>query len=115
MSPTFTTTGLDFSAQDVDKTIQLNVSWWQRLKYLFLRHILRRDVDPPGLFIITEVKTWSVTIEPAYICRGCKRTVPWSMGAADHHPELCDDCYAALDCPTCKARSGSPCDGGLHG
>jgi len=29
-----------------------------------------------------------------YVCRGCKRRVPWCFGAADDMPDHCDDCWA---------------------
>ena len=29
-----------------------------------------------------------------YTCSGCRRFVPECFGAADAHPELCDDCAA---------------------
>jgi hypothetical protein len=28
-----------------------------------------------------------------YVCKGCKRRVPWCFGAADHLPYHCDDCW----------------------
>jgi len=32
-----------------------------------------------------------------YWCTGCATWQPWCCGAADDHPELCDDCVAAKD------------------
>jgi hypothetical protein len=35
--------------------------------------------------------------EEVFECQGCKRVVPWSQGAADDHPELCDSCWSKRD------------------
>ena len=44
-----------------------------------------------------------------YRCPGCRRLVPWCLGAADDKPELCDDCWAeAVDLATAPSiRSGA--------
>ena len=34
-----------------------------------------------------------------YTCRGCERACGWCFGAADEHPDLCDDCWAAYVFP----------------
>jgi len=87
-----------FDPRDIGKTIQMKVSWWARLKYFFNRYIRNQNPDPPGLFVITDVKfSTSAMIEPAYICASCKRIRPWSFGADDRHFELCDDCCAERD------------------
>lgn len=111
----FTTFSGGFSSKDEGKAIQMKVGWWERPWYLIQRYLLRRKVDPPGLFIITQVKnaTW-VEIEPAYMCYDCGRTVPWSFGCADDLPHVCDDCYVRAVCPICKAEPGKKCDAGLH-
>ena len=33
--------------------------------------------------------------DDTFICTGCQRAVPWSKGAADDGPDLCDECWAA--------------------
>lgn len=43
-----------------------------------------------------------------FTCRKCGKRKPWSEGAADAHPDWCDECWAkkhpgGKDCPTCKA------------
>ena len=104
-----------FTTDDIGKVIQMKVGWRIRAWYWIKRYLLRHKIDPPGLFVITEVKncTW-VEIEPAYFCYQCKRVVPWSFGCADELPHVCDDCYVR-QCPICKAKPGQACDGGFHG
>lgn len=29
-----------------------------------------------------------------FVCPQCQRGMPWSMGAADNAPDICDDCWA---------------------
>lgn len=29
---------------------------------------------------------------PTFVCSNCQRDTPWSEGAADSHPDLCNDC-----------------------
>lgn len=104
-----------FSPNEIGSVIQMKVKWRTRIWYQIQRHLLRRKVDPPGLFVITNVKhTWA-EIEPAYLCYSCKRIVPWSFGCADDLPHVCDDCWGEAHCPICKAEPGQACDGGLHG
>lgn len=30
---------------------------------------------------------------PTFVCSNCQRDTPWSEGAADSHPDLCNDCW----------------------
>ncbi len=45
--------------------------------------------------------------EHVYECPGCERLVPWCFGAADRHPELCDDCWGEADEGLASSREGA--------
>ena len=105
-----------FCDKDIGKAIQMKIKWRTRFWYLVQRFLLRRKVDPPGLYIVTAVKGCQMAeIEPAFICYSCKRIVPWNFGCADDLPHVCDDCWGEAHCPICKAEPGKSCDAGLHG
>jgi len=83
-----------FVTDHIGKTIQMQISLWSRLWFLFQWHCMGRNPDPPGLFVIVDVKNCrSAVIEPAFVCDTCGRAMPWSSGCADDRPMSCDDCY----------------------
>jgi hypothetical protein len=50
-------------------------------------------------------EAWSVRLglgggERCYVCPKCNRVRPWSDGASDDTPGLCDDCAADVQGPT---------------
>lgn len=34
-----------------------------------------------------------IVSEPTFCCAACQLDVPWSQGAADEHPDLCNECW----------------------
>jgi len=85
----------DFSKFDVGRPLVFRTPWWRRLWWWIETKVLRRRREYPGTFVITEViDSTRVEIERSWTCPGCGEVKPWSEGAADDAPELCDDCWA---------------------
>lgn len=51
-----------------------------------------KGLENDGLITPCDCGTCAVCESRTFTCAGCKRDVPWSMGADDDHPEHCDDC-----------------------
>lgn len=84
-----------FTVDDIGKVLILSTPWWSRLWWWIKARIFRIKCDPPGVYVITDVKNMtSCAIEPGYRCFKCGKYKPWSEGAADDLPFYCDDCWA---------------------
>ena len=69
------------------------VGFFRRLWHLFLTVVLKVEVTVYGKSDYPPDGSKDSWLEPHWLCPGCLKYQPWTFGAADNEPDLCDNCW----------------------